>query len=346
MSTHDEALKNSRHPQDPSDGSTRSRSISRPSNLPATTISSPENTLPGHRISTPNSPNASHRLSSPSVRALVRQNTVNQVQRQQSRLGASTQRAPIIDGTRNSATRISCQVNQPLVFPGHITATSRPALIQAGPSILFSNISRPSLVSIQKSKGPASRKGATPTKPFQQHQQRQSNNSAQVKPFQKLEALEVKLRTSPQGSKFSDDLRRLQLATTIHRTVKASLAQRPSIKQYRLPQQILVPDIKDLGLGQLMVVEDQVTCSFCSFECNYGCSNEAVLLPASASYHRCLDCQPTRLFDERYENAQLPQTSTSVSVLGRASNAPPGDQAAPQYQICESDRVYRRVNER
>lgn len=337
MSKQNGALKINSIPKDPSDGSTRSLSTTRPSDLPATTLFSPGNTLQGHRTSSPNSLDASHRLSSPSVRALARQNAVHQVQRQQSRLGASTQKAPILGGTRNSATSISSQVNRSLIFPGPITATGRPASIPAGPSVSFSNSSsRSSLASIQKSKGPVSRKRATPTKPLQQHQrQRWSNKLAPVKPFQKLEALEVKLRNSPQSSNFNDDLRRLQLATTIHRCVKVSLAQQPAIKTDGLPQQILVPDIKDLGLGQLMVVEDQESCSFCSFECNYGCSNEEVLLPASASYHRCLDCQPTRLFDQGYENTQLPQTSPSVSVLEQASNAPLGAQAASEYRICE-----------
>lgn len=340
MSKQGEALKINRHTKKPSDDSTRPHSTTRPSSLPVTTIVRPENTLPGHRASSPNSPDTMNRLSSPSVRALARQNTVSQAQRQQGRLGGPSQQSSTLGGTISSAardSRLGGHVNRPFMPPRPPAAIRRSAPTQAGPSASFSNSSSgPSLVSIKKSKGPVSRKRATLTKALPRNQrQRLLNNSATIKPFEKLEALEVKLRTSPPSSKFGGDIQRLQLATTIHRSVKASLAQRPSIQQAGLPQQTLVPDIKDLGLGQLIVVEDQESCSFCNFECSYGSSNEEVLLPASTSYHRCLNCQPTRLFDEEYENTELPQTSSSVSVSIEASNAPLGVQAAPKYRICE-----------
>jgi hypothetical protein len=339
MSKQNGALKDSRLPKTPSDDNTGPPSTTHRSNLQATNIFRPENTLP-ERITSP-FPDESNRLSSPSIRALARQRTGKQVQRRQGRHGASTRNASTLGGTINSATSnssLSGHANRTLMLPGPITSVGRSASTQAGHSAFFSNsFSDSSFVNIARSKGPVSRKRATPTKPLRRNQrQRLSNSSAHVKPFEKLETLEAQLRTSQQSLEANDDLRRLQLAKSIHRSVEGSLAQQPSTNQDVLPRlQPPAPDIKDLALGKLIVVEDQDLCSFCMFECNYGSSNEKVLLPASASYHRCVSCHPTRHLDEEYEKLELPHTLSSVSVLEQAKNAPPGFQAASIYKICE-----------
>jgi hypothetical protein len=336
MSKQDRPLKDHRPLKTLSDDNTGSLSASRPSSLRTTTIFRIGNTLPDQMSSSPNVPDTSDRLSSPSVRAFARQNTVHEVHKHENSHGAYSQILPIPDGTINGTISnlvLGSHADQP-PLPSQPPGTIRQSVsIQAHPSVLSL---RSSLERIRRSKRPIRRKRATPTKPQQQnHIIPLINNLADAKPFEKLAALEVILRTSPQSSESVDDLRRLQLATTIHRNVETSLARRRSLHQDGLLRQNLVLDVKDLGLGQLIVVKNQDSCSFCKFECNYGSLNATILLPASASYQSCLDCQPTHLFEEEYKNIKLPQTSSSVSLLKKACSLPLGAGAIPKFRMRE-----------
>ncbi len=324
MSTPKRPFENSSPPRSFSDDNTGLLIVGSLISLPATTISQPENSLQGQLSSSPNVSDDSIRLSSPSVRALTRQSTANQIHGQQSQHGASSQinsiLGSIVKSTKSNPSPAG-HPNRPFVSP-HTTATVRGSASTRADSL--ASFPKPSLgfssVKIRKSKRPVSRKRATPTKLLQRNQcQRRFNSLAEVKPFEKLAALEVKLRDSPQSLRLNDELRRVQLAIALHSNTKSSLARRSSLHKDGLAQQDLVRDIKDLGLGQVVVVEDRQSCSFCMFECNYGSSNAKVLLPASGSSHRCLDCQPTRVFDDAYESKELSEMSFCVSSLEGAN---------------------------
>jgi hypothetical protein len=336
MSKQDRPLEDYRPSKTLSDDNTGSLSASRPSSLRTMTISRIGNTLPNQLSSSPNVPDTSDRLSSPSVRAFARQNTDHKIHKHENRQEAYSQRPPVPDGAINSTISnlvLGSHADKP-PLPSQPPGTIRRSVsIQAQPLVLslMSSLGR-----IQRSMHPIRRKRATPTKPQQQnHTIPLINNLADAKPFEKLAALEVFLRTSAQSLESVDDLRRLQLATTIHRNVETSLARRRSLHQDSLLRQKLLLHVKDLGLGQLVVVKNQDSCSFCKFECNYGSSNATILLPASASYQSCLDCQPTRLFEEEYKNIKLPQTSSSVSLLKQASTLTLGAGAIPKFRIRE-----------
>jgi len=336
MSKQDRPLKDYRPSKTLSDNNTRSLSASRPSSLRTMTVFQRENTLLDQLSSSPNVPETSDRLSSPSVRAFARQNTVRKVHSHENRQGAYSQRPPVPDGAINSTISnpvLGSHADKPSL-PSRPPGTIRQSVsIQAQPSVLSL---RSFLEKIQRSKRPIRRKRATPTKPQQQnHTIPLINNLADAKPFEKLAALEVILRTSPQSLESVDDIRRLQLATTIHCNVETSLARRRSLHQDGLLRQNLLLHVKDLGLGQLVIVKNQDSCSFCKFECNYGSSNATILLPTSASYQSCLDCQPTRLFEEEYKDIKLPQMSPSVSLSKQASTLPLGAGAIPKFRMRE-----------
>jgi len=316
---------------------TRPLRATRSSYLLATTISRTKNALPDQLSSSPNHLGTSNNLSSPIVRALDRQSTLYKVHKQGNRHGAPSRKASPLAGTIIDSTTSNLgfgrQNNRRPMHPQPIGANKLPVSSQARPPVL---LSRSSLNRLQSSQRPIKRKRATPTKALQQNQsQLLIQNLADIKPFEKLTALEYVLGTSLQSSEVSDDLRRLQLATKVHRNVVTSLAGPQLIRRDGLPQRSLMLQIKDLGLGQLSIAKNSECCSFCKFECNYGSSNPDILLPASASYQICTDCQPTRFFDEVLEILKQPQMSTLVSLSRKANIFPLGTQITPKYPMRE-----------
>lgn len=329
MSNTDGPFQNSRLPKAILNGNagpvsaTRPVAVSRSFGMPATATSRMGNAL------------LSQLSSSPNVRALARDGTAYKVLKQDDRHEASSRIISLPNGiiasSAASYSSLGGHANRPSLLPqltGSIHLSESRQELPPVPS------SRSSIVRVQKSKRPIKLKRATPTKvPHQNKNQTLINNLADMRPFEKLAALGFILRTSLQGSDSVKDLRRLQLATTIHRNVSSSLANQRSIRQDGLPQQNLILEIKDLGLGQLAIVMDQSSCSFCKFECNYGSSDPHILLPASASYQICTDCQPTSFFDDAFKNIRLPRISAPSSVFRQANSLPLAAQITPKYQM-------------
>jgi hypothetical protein len=131
--------------------------------------------------------------------------------------------------------------------------------------------------------------------------------------------LEARSRSFRQGSITGDDLRSAERIKTIYPSVEILLPGQTPIHRGRLLHQDLVPELKHLALGQLGVVRDPKSCSFCIFECSYGSSDEVILLSASESYPTCVDCLETHFFDEEYKNTELLPKSRPVSVLDNVS---------------------------
>lgn len=308
-----------------------------------------KNTFPKQLVALPGSLSPSNRLFSSETQRGDTRHAVNKVQSLPNSQGAYTSKASIFQDANSRTTNdpiASSRIQRlSVLLLRRLTATQRLAIIPA-------NSSGSSSVNIEMSKGLENREPGKLFQSLQRACQQQpflrqllgkfgrelADNLISVTPFTFFEVLEARWRTPIQSLEFSSDLQRFQQAAKVHHRMKLSLAKRPTTDLGIPTRQPPTPDFRDLALGKLAVVQDQGSCSFCMFECSFGTSNEDVLLPASASYHRCTDCQDTRFFEDEYMKDNPYKTSSSSPVSNTAQN---GSQTViPTYQICEFEIRY------
>ena len=120
-------------------------------------------------------------------------------------------------------------------------------------------------------------------------------------PFITFQVLAEEFHINSRITDTHNDVRRLELVTTIHKRVKKSLADQSRKETGILPRQPPTPDFRDLALGKLAVVKCPEQCSFCQFECFFGTLKEDVLLLASETSHCCDECRNPLAFRDEYE---------------------------------------------